>query len=354
MTHPITWSSPDRQALFFNWLETVAGAYHLTLDSLCLASADASFRRYFRIKNASGRSYIIMDAPPEKEDCHAFVRVAKLLQEAQVHSPQIFEWQSEQGWMLLSDLGHSTLLQHLEKHPKEADDLLKQSLALLIQWQQASKPHILPDYDHALLKRELDLFPQWYVAEHKKHLITPDEQHLLNHTFETIIQHNLSGPRVFVHRDFMPRNLLLDENKRLGVVDFQDAVYGPITYDIASLMRDAFYTWQEERVVDMTVRYWEKAKLAGLFSEHPLWESDFAEFWKAVDWMALQRHLKILGIFARLTLRDHKNHYLADTPRFIMYIRQIASRYRELTGLLRFIDRIENLQAASGFAFGRL
>jgi aminoglycoside/choline kinase family phosphotransferase len=210
---------------------------------------------------------------------------------------------------------------------------------------------VLPLYDQALLARELQLFPDWYLARHRGVTVEGAMQETLQAQFALIIERNLASPSVYVHRDFMPRNLMmpLGSEERLAVLDFQDAVYGPITYDIASLMRDAFLSWDEEFVLDITVRYWQKALKAGL----PV-DPDFGEFWRSVEWMGLQRHLKVAGIFARLTLRDGKAKYLADAPRFIGYIRATATRYRELTPLLRLVDQVEGTSAATGYAFGRV
>jgi N-acetylmuramate 1-kinase len=222
----------------------------------------------------------------------------------------------------------------------------------LIAWQAASRPGVLPPYDEALLARELALFPDWYLARHRAVKVEGKLRETLDGMFKLIVQRNLASPNVYVHRDFMPRNLMLPQDageRRLGVLDFQDAVYGPITYDIASLMRDAFLSWDEEFVLDITVRYWQKALKAGL----PV-DPDFGEFYRAVEWMGLQRHLKVAGIFARLTLRDGKPKYLADAPRFIAYIRATAGRYRELAPLLRLVDEIEGTQAVTAYAFGRV
>ena len=212
---------------------------------------------------------------------------------------------------------------------------------------------MLPPYDEALLRRELALFPDWYLAKHRGIAVEGALRDTLDKTFDLIVARNLAAPVVYVHRDFMPRNLMVSPQGALGVLDFQDAVYGPITYDIASLMRDAFLTWDEEFVLDITVRYWERARKLGLLNFED-WHSDFGSFWRAVEWMGLQRHLKVAGIFARLTLRDGKPKYLADAPRFIAYIRHTAARYRELAPLLKAIDEIEGTEAASGWAFGRM
>jgi N-acetylmuramate 1-kinase len=222
----------------------------------------------------------------------------------------------------------------------------------LVAWQAASQPGILPAYDEALLARELALFPDWYLERHRGIKVEGRLRETLDSLFRLIIERNLAAPSVYVHRDFMPRNLMMPKDVAsapLGVLDFQDAVYGPITYDIASLMRDAFLSWDEEFVLDITVRYWQKALKAGL----PV-DPDFGEFYRGVEWMGLQRHLKVAGIFARLTLRDGKPKYLADTPRFIAYIRATAGRYRELAPLLRLLDEVEGTQDLTGYAFGRI
>ena len=263
---------------------------------------------------------------------------------------QVLDWDAANGFLLLDDLGHRTMLDVIDPaDPEAARPLYDQAIDALIRWQLASKPEVLPPYDRALLERELALFPQWYLAQHRGVRVEGMLQERLERSFALIVENNLCAPRVYVHRDFMPRNLMVSDSAALGVLDFQDAVHGPITYDIASLMRDAFLSWDEEFVLDVTVRYWEQARKAGL----PV-DEDFGAFYRAVEWMGLQRHLKVAGIFARLTLRDGKPKYLADTPRFIGYIRATASRYRELTPLLRVIDEVEGTQAVTGFAYGRM
>ena len=352
-TPAIHWDDPTREAAFGDWLAHVATTHHLDTSSLCVASADASFRRYFRILGPAQSSAIIMDAPPDKENSEPFVRIAKLLTDANLPAPHVLAWDEAQGFMLLTDLGQHTLLDVLRTpeanapvagapfaEPRVARALMEAAVDLLIQWQLASKPHTLPPYDDALLRRELQLFPDWYVQQHKGITLDAGQQAALTLSFERIIATNLDAPQVFVHRDYMPRNLLVDRSGSLGIVDFQDAVMGPVTYDIASLMRDAFWTWDDDFVMDITIRYWERARKKGLLN-HADWATDFGAFFKAVEWMGLQRHLKILGIFARLTLRDGKPKYLADTPRFIQYVRATASRYIELKPLSRLIDQIE-------------
>ena len=323
-------------------------------DTLRAASADAGFRRYLRIDGVDGATRIIMDAPPDKEDCPLFVRVQALLRDAGLNVPQILDWDEQNGFMLLTDLGTETVLEKLlseHTQPAQARDWYLRAVDELLLWQQASRPGVLPPYDEAVLRRELQLFPDWYIARYRGVELNDKQQVVLAHAFDAIVAQNLSVPPVYVHRDFMMRNLMVprQENAPLGVLDFQDALYGPITYDIASLLRDAFISWDEDFVIDITVRYWEQARKAGL----PV-HGDFGEFYRAVEWMGLQRHLKVAGIFARLTLRDGKPKYLADAPRFIQYIRATASRYRELKPLLRLVDEIEGIEAPSGWAFGRV
>lgn len=356
----VVWADPQRQRLFEHWLHGLSPAHDLDPTRVRAASADASFRRYLRVDRRTGGSLVIMDAPPEKEDCRPFVQVASLMQQAGLRVPDILAWEQSQGFLLLSDLGDQTMMQVLQAQAapalpmrgQPAHDLYLAAIEALIRWQCASRPDTLPPYDDALLTRELQLFPQWYVRQHRALVLQTAQEQTLEEAFELIKRHNLqslAGVRVYVHRDYMPRNLMADAaapGAAPGVLDFQDAVYGPISYDIASLMRDAFISWDEEFVIDITARYWQQARRAGL----PLGD-DFGEFYEAVEWMGLQRHLKILGIFARLTLRDGKPQYLADTPRFIAYVRQTASRYRPLAPLLRLIEQIEGGSVRAGYTF---
>jgi hypothetical protein len=300
--------------------------------SLTPASEDASFRRYFRATLADGRSFIVMDAPPDKENCRPFVHVANLLAQAGVHAPQVHAADLDAGFLLLSDLG--TRLYLAELPHGNADALMGDATDALIRWQLATRPNELPPYDEALLRRELNLFPDWYVARHRKVTLTRVQVEALEGVFATLVRSALAQPTVYVHRDYMPRNLMVSDPNP-GVLDFQDAVLGPITYDMVSLMRDAFISWEEERVLDWTVRYWEKARHAAL----PV-AADFAEFWRGFEWMGLQRHLKVLGIFARINYRDGKPKYLEDTPRFLAYARAVAKRYGELAPLLRLLDEV--------------
>jgi aminoglycoside/choline kinase family phosphotransferase len=348
----VPWADPQREAAFGRWLASLAAAHGLDPATVRPASADASFRRYLRVDGTSG-SLIVMDAPPDKENCHPFVKVAGLMAQAGLNVPRVLAWDEAQGFMLLDDLGERTLIEVVDRHNAAANQALYlRAVDALVAWQLASRPDVLPPYDEALLARELALFPDWYLARHRGVAVEGRLRETLDAQFALIMQRNLASPRIYVHRDFMPRNLMMPRDPhepRLGVLDFQDAVHGPITYDIACLMRDAFLSWDEEFVLDITVRYWKKAQKAGL----PV-DADFGEFYRAVEWMGLQRHLKVAGIFARLTLRDGKPRYLADAPRFIGYIRATAARYRELAPLLRLLDEVEGSDAVTGFAFGRI
>jgi aminoglycoside/choline kinase family phosphotransferase len=319
-----------RRAALERWL---AGPLHGERFSLAPASADASFRRYFRATLADGKTYVAMDAPPDKEDCRPFIHVARLLREAGVHAPQVHAQDLQQGFLLLSDLGTRTYLEVINE--ENASALFADAAEALIRWQLASRPGELPPYDEALLRREMQLFPDWYVARHLRRQLTGAQSALLEQVFRALVESALAQPAVYVHRDYMPRNLMVCEPNP-GVLDFQDAVYGPITYDAVSLVRDAFVSWDEERVLDWTVRYWEKARRARL----PVHE-DFGEFWRAFEWMGLQRHLKVLGIFARINYRDGKPKYLEDTPRFIRYARGVGRRYAALAPLMRLLDELE-------------
>ena len=341
------------------WMVSLSQAHGLLPETLRIASADASFRRYLRVDSVQGVSRIVMDAPPDKENSEPFVRIAALMKAAGLNAPEVLDWQEAHGFMLLSDLGDATVMSAIDpERPQANHGLYMQAVDALLQWQLASRPGVLPPYDAALLHRELSLFPDWYLAQHKGLQLNSAQREVFDKAFALIVQRNLAAPQVYVHRDFMPRNLMMPlgagpQSGRLGVLDFQDAVFGPITYDIASLMRDAFLTWDEDFVLDITIRYWEKARKAGLM-DFEGWHSDFGAFYRAVEWMGLQRHLKVAGIFARLTLRDGKPKYLADAPRFIHYIRKACDRYRELGPLLKLIDEIEGTTPEVGFAYGRM
>lgn len=334
----------ERQNERHEWLSSIAKRYNLELSTEKAASTDAGFRNYFRVADHDGKTYIVMDAPTDHEDVRPFIGVTSLFEKAKLTVPHIYEQSVEKGFLLLTDLGEKTYLDVLNED--NARELMQQAIDALVQWQSISEPGVLPEYDRALLTRELNLFPEWYIAKHRGKTLDERQSALLKVCFERILQNNLAQAKVFVHRDYMPRNLMPMASGGPGILDYQDAVYGPVSYDIASLLRDAFISWNETFVIDMTIRYWEKARSAGI----PVPE-DFGIFWKDVEWMGLQRHLKILGIFARLNYRDGKEKYLADTPRFINYVRQTAHRYDELKALLYLIDQIEDSVPKYGYTF---
>jgi aminoglycoside/choline kinase family phosphotransferase len=329
------------------WLAALSPEWALSTGSIRPASNDASFRRYFRLDSGhpSHRSLIAMDAPPPMEDCRPFVAVARLFGEAGMRVPEVLEADLDAGFLLLTDFGSETYLDVLDD--ANADGLYADASRALVSLQAASRPSVLPDYDRELLLRELSLYPDWYLARHKEARLTDDDRNALQRSFELLLANNLAQPRVFVHRDYHSRNLMrLAEGGGPGVLDFQDAVYGPVTYDLVSLLRDAYLSWPEEREIDWAVRHWERARKASL----PV-AADFGDFYRDFEWMGLQRHLKVLGIFARLWHRDGKDRYLADMPRVLAYVARTASRYGAFTPLARLIDRIEGREASVGYTF---
>ncbi len=333
-THPDT-----RQLALHDWLKNILPD---TEFKLTVASADASFRRYFRVHLAD-KTLIAMDAPPSHENCEPFIRIAKLFGNAGMHVPEVIAQDLAQGFLLLSDLGDVTYLSQLSETTAPA--LYHDASMALIRLQLASKSDVLPNYDEALLTREMQLFPDWYVTRHLNY--TLDEKQLadLNKTFALLNQNILVQGQVYVHRDYHSRNLMVCENNP-GVLDFQDAVYGAITYDLVSLLKDAYISWEEEQIIDWTVRYWQAAKKQGL----PV-PADFSEFYRDFEYMGAQRHIKVLGIFARLYHRDGKAGYLNDMPLVMLYLRKACERYIELKPLLRLLDTLENKQAQVGYTF---
>lgn len=325
------------------WLATLT-APSLNLTSLRPASADASFRRYFRIEDSGGQSYIAMDAPPPHEDVKPFIQVADLFGSTGVSVPQILAQDSERGFLLLSDLGSTTYLQCL--NPDNAHKLYIDAIDALVQIQLHSQAEVLPEYDRALLLRELMLFPEWYIGKHLGLTLTEKQTATLNKVFDALVANNLAQAQVFVHRDYHSRNLMVLAEANPGILDFQDAVYGPITYDLASLLRDAYIQWDEELVLDWAIRYWERAKRAGL----PV-NPDIDAFYRDFEYMGLQRHLKVLGIFARLYHRDGKDAYLKDLPLVMQYTRKAAHRYKELAPLVKLLDELENNAPQIGYTF---
>ncbi len=337
-----------RTVLLRNWLNNHLAQRHPDQKySLEPASADASFRHYFRATLTDGSTRIIMDAPPEHEDCRPFIKVAALLRDAGVHAPEIYAEDLKQGFLLLSDLGKTTYLDVLDN--TTAPKLYRDANAALVDIQRASRPGLLPEYDRALLSRELDLFPDWYIARHLDVTLDEQQQTTLRSVFEKILINNLAQPQVFVHRDYHSRNLMVSGNDypaNPGIIDFQDAVYGPITYDLVSLYRDAYINWEEDQELDFVIRYWEMARTAGL----PV-HADFHDFYRDYEWMGAQRQIKVLGIFARLYHRDGKDGYLKDMPRVMAYLRRTCERYLELRPLARLLDQLENKPTDVAYTF---
>ncbi len=313
------------------------------LATLEVASADASFRRYFRARTADA-SYIVMDAPPAHEDCRPFLHVARLFRAAGANAPEILAENLDEGFLLLTDFGNTTYLSALNE--QTADRLYRDANAELMKIQLASRPGELPDYDEALLRRELMLFPDWYLARHLKVELTDAQRRVMDQVFAAILANNLAQPRVYVHRDWHSRNLMVTGQDNPGVLDFQDAVYGPITYDLVSIYKDAYIRWDEDRVLDWVVRYWEAARKAGL----PV-AADFGEFYRDFEWMGVQRHIKVLGIFARLYHRDGKSGYLKDMPLVMDYLRRACERYVGLRPFLYLLDELEGKTAEAGYTF---
>jgi aminoglycoside/choline kinase family phosphotransferase len=316
-----------------NWLKGLEPRWQLDLLTLASASADASFRRYFRIgsKNPDFATLIVMDAPPHYEPLDAFIKVDLLLENAGLNVPKILEKNVTEGFLLLNDLGTETYLAALNE--ETADSLYQDAINALVQMQLASAPGVLPNYDEVLLQRELDLFPEWYLKKHLHIELTELQSSQIKQAFKLIIQNNLAQAKVYVHRDYHSRNLMVTEKNNPGVIDFQDAVYGPITYDVSSLWRDAYIAWPEERVLDWVIKFWEQGRKVGL----PM-PNDFGQFYRDFEWMGLQRHLKVLGIFARLFHRDGKEGYLKDIPLVLEYAIATANRYIELKPLARILE----------------
>ena len=337
-----------RIALLHDWLDCHFSCQPSTRNyALAPASADASFRRYFRVTLADQRTFVVMDAPPELEDCRPFLKVAALFGDAGVHVPEVYAENLEHGFLLLSDLGNTTYLSVLDE--STAPDLYRHANAALVDIQRASRPGVLPGYDHALLTRELNLFPDWYVARHLGMVLDETQNATLRAVFEKILANNLAQAPVFVHRDYHSRNLMVsgdDYPENPGVIDFQDAVYGPITYDLVSLYRDAYISWEEKQELDFVIRYWEMARQAGL----PV-QADFHDFYRDYEWMGAQRQIKVLGIFARLCYRDGKDVYLNDMPRVMAYLRRTCERYVELRPLARLLDQLESRPVDVGLTF---
>ncbi|TAM87065.1 MAG: aminoglycoside phosphotransferase [Candidimonas sp.] len=342
--------STARFAALTAWLEALAPQHELKIETLRAASHDASFRRYFRLDTRTG-TVVAMDAPPPHEDCRPFVHVRGLLSNAGINVPTILAQDISQGFLLLSDLGPRTYYQAIEAGLDDAalQRIYREALNALARMQHAATTD-LPHYDEARLLEELALFPDWYIARHCKATLSADEVNALQNAFHLLARDNAAQPSVFVHRDFHSPNLMLCDGDRFGtnpgIIDFQDALRGPLTYDLASLVMDARTTWEESQQLDWAIRYWEQARATGL----PV-PTDFAEFHRAYEWMGLQRNLRILGVFARLSHRDGKHDYLNHMPRVNAYIRQVVGRYSVFRPLLRLFDRLDNRRVSVRYTF---
>lgn len=332
-----------RLAQLAGWLAGLEALAPLP-DTLRPASSDASFRRYFRVDAADGGTLIAMDAPPPQEDVRPFVQVAELFGATGVTVPTILAQDVERGFLLLSDLGNTTYLKQL--NADTAHKLYIDAIDALVLLQAQSRPGKLPVYDRELLHRELMLFPDWYLGKHLNARLDDKQAADLNKVFEILLANNLAQPQVYVHRDYHSRNLMVLDKGNPGILDFQDAVYGPITYDLVSLLRDAYIQWDEEMVLDWAIRYWERARRAGLPVSH-----DIDAFYRDFEFMGLQRHLKVLGIFARLYHRDGKDGYLNDIPLVMEYTRKTAYRYKEFAPLVKLLDALDEKQTGVGFTF---
>ena len=327
----VDWLAQELPALFAG-----QGWGEVPPASLSPASSDASFRRYFRWQ-AGERTFIVMDAPPPQEDCRPFVRMAELLAEAGVHVPQVLLADLPRGFLLLTDLGRQTYLDVISAD--NADALFEDALQALVAFQRLPRPAEFAEYDRALLARELQLFPDWYVARELRTEFSTAQQQAWARICDLLIDSALAQPQVLVHRDYMPRNLMLS-TPNPGVLDFQDAVWGPVTYDVTSLFKDAFLSWPQARVETWLQRYYQLAGEAGIALP-----SSFAEFQRASDLMGVQRHLKVIGIFARICHRDGKPKYLGDVPRFFAYIDEVLSRRPELAELGQLLAQLRQSTA---------
>ena len=341
----VPWADAERRDAFEAWLAPLVAAYGLCPPTLRPASADASFRRYLRIDAAHGPSLIVMDAPPPQEDVRPFIHVAGLIGAAGLHGPAVLASDVERGFLLLTDLGNQLYLDALrEASAAQADKLMRAAIGALIEWQLNVPAQALPPFSDALLERDLGLFPEWCVQREFGVTWTAAEQATWRRVCDLLVASAQAQPRVAVHRDWMPRNLMVaDPNP--AILDFQDAVSGPIAYDMASLLRDAFLSWEEEREIDWAVRYWEGARRAAL----PV-ADDFGEYWRQLEWIGLQRHLKVLGIFCRLKHRDGKPKYSQDLPRFFAYATKVANRYRQLQPLVGLLEPLSGIKTELGFS----
>jgi len=314
----------SRYEILKDWVAATLGVAGC---GICAASEDASFRRYFRV-TADRRTYIVMDAPPDKEDLRSYIDIAGRFRTLGLNVPEIFCQDLQRGFLLLSDLGDQLYLRHLNEAGVER--LYGDALGALVVLQAGifTDPAFLPIYDHALLMREMELFSEWYLARHLGVALGPEGHATLERSFDSIARCALDQPRVWVHRDYHSRNLMVTQENNPGILDFQDAVCGPITYDLVSLLRDCYIDWPRARVEEWALGFHALALQSGL----PACE-DETLFLRWFDWMGVQRHLKAVGIFARLNHRDHKPGYLPHIPRTLGYVLEVSARYPELQPL---------------------
>lgn len=319
-------SSDQRAQLLLKWL---TDDLNLKVQAIEPASSDASFRRYFRVTHNEG-CQIVMDAPPDKETTEPFIRLAALFKQAQVHVPAIFQQNSAQGFLLLEDLGCKSYLDALQ--PDNADTLYQSAMASLFELQSNIdiKSNLLPVYDEALLKRELGIFYDWFLQQLLGIVLPVSIRQSVD---ELLVDSALQQPLVCVHRDFHSRNLMLLDSGTPGIIDFQDAVIGPITYDLVSLLRDCYIRWPQKNVDDWMAQYYYRLVQAGMLTV------ELTQFKRWFDLMGLQRHLKAIGIFARLHLRDGKSTYLTDIPRTMSYVLDVCELYPELTDFKNFLQQ---------------
>ena len=314
----------------------IAGLPGPPVERIAPASADASFRRYFRV-HRGGDTQIAMDAPPERESLEPWLRIARLLAAKGVHVPPVIAVDAEQGFVLIGDLGRHHYLEALGQGA-DPEPLYADAVDALVRMQSGDPAAVadLPAYDRELLTRELELFPEWFLSRHLS--LAPDAagRAVIKAAFEWLCDEALAQPVVLVHRDYHSRNLLVRADGNPGVIDFQDAVRGPVSYDLVSLLKDCYVVWPRERLLAWLDRYRSKAGAEGVDVG-----ADRGQFLRWFDRMGLQRHLKVLGIFARINYRDGKPKYLADTPRFIRYAREVAKRYTALAPLTRLLDELK-------------
>ena len=322
---------PERLEQLKHWLENELNFSEYNLKP---ASADASFRRYFRVTH-EGESWIVMDAPPQKEDSRPFIAVAKLFLDAGLNVPEVIDVDLEQGYLLLSDLGSEPYLAALDD--SSVDRLYGDALGALVAIQTCQPlPGSLPPYDRKLLLAEQELFREWLLGKHLGITLTAAQSAMCDSVFEQLADNALEQPQVCVHRDYHSRNLMITQRNNPGILDFQDAVTGAVTYDLVSLLRDCYIAWPRQRVEDWALGYQELALQSGILREE---HEDPAQFLRWFDLMGTQRHLKAAGIFARLNHRDGKPGYLADIPRTLGYVTEVAGRHAELTGFGEFVQR---------------